>query len=140
MEYFSYPAKITPDLDDGGFVVTFRDLPEAITQGDTIEECLSQASDCLGESLAFRIDDNLEIPVADRPENGEYLVPVPLTIARKAKIYSLMRERKLSIDRVASLLEVDKQKVRCLLDPRDSVNSDLEKKTLSVLKSLGMNP
>jgi predicted RNase H-like HicB family nuclease len=31
MENFIYPAKITPDKRDGGFVVTFPDLPEAIT-------------------------------------------------------------------------------------------------------------
>ena len=28
---FSFPASLTPDPDDGGYVVTFRDLPEAIT-------------------------------------------------------------------------------------------------------------
>jgi antitoxin HicB len=68
MPYFTYPARFTPDPDDGGFIVTFRDLLEAIAQGDTIEECLSQAADRLGESLAYRIDDNLEIPLASSLE------------------------------------------------------------------------
>jgi len=30
---FNYPVTLTPDLEDGGFVVTFADLPEAVTQG-----------------------------------------------------------------------------------------------------------
>ena len=34
----SYPAILTPDLEEGGFVVTFPDLPEAITQGDTLKQ------------------------------------------------------------------------------------------------------
>jgi antitoxin HicB len=42
---------LTPDID-GGYVVTFRDLPEAITQGDSIAECLKEASDCLEEAIA----------------------------------------------------------------------------------------
>ena len=29
----AYAATLTPDQEDGGFVVTFRDIPEAITQG-----------------------------------------------------------------------------------------------------------
>lgn len=33
-----YPARLAPDKKDGGYVVTFRDIPEAITQGDTIAE------------------------------------------------------------------------------------------------------
>lgn len=43
-------VKLTPDKDDGGYVVTCRDLPEAITQGDTREEALSEAADCLAFS------------------------------------------------------------------------------------------
>jgi len=30
-----YPATFTADNDAGGFVVTFRDIPEAITQATT---------------------------------------------------------------------------------------------------------
>lgn len=33
MTRFVYPALLTADEKDGGFVVTFRGLPEAITQG-----------------------------------------------------------------------------------------------------------
>ena len=36
MRHFTYPAKLTRDRKDGGFVVTFRDVPEAITQGNAL--------------------------------------------------------------------------------------------------------
>ena len=36
MRQFTYPIKLTADRKDGGFVVTCRDLPEAITQGDSV--------------------------------------------------------------------------------------------------------
>jgi len=36
-----YPAKFSP-AEEGGFVVTFRDIPEAITQGDNMAENRTQ--------------------------------------------------------------------------------------------------
>jgi predicted RNase H-like HicB family nuclease len=36
MERFVYPATLTPDTKDGGFVVTFADVPEAIMQGENV--------------------------------------------------------------------------------------------------------
>ena len=32
---FTYPATLIRDRKDGGYVVNCRDIPEAITQGDT---------------------------------------------------------------------------------------------------------
>jgi antitoxin HicB len=84
MTQFVYPALLTADEKDGGFVVTFRDLPEAITQGNSLEEALNEASDCLEEAIALRIDDKLEIPQPSPPENQEYLVAVPAQTALKA--------------------------------------------------------
>ena len=37
------------------FVVTFPDVPEAITQGETIEHCVSEASDTLEEVIVFTV-------------------------------------------------------------------------------------
>lgn len=54
MERFTYPIRLISDRDSGGFVVGFRDLPEAITQGDTLEECLQEAADCLEEAHRIR--------------------------------------------------------------------------------------
>ena len=47
MRSFVYPAMLTPDEQDGGFVVTFPDVPEAITQGEDVSDALQQAADCL---------------------------------------------------------------------------------------------
>jgi len=50
----AYPAILTPD-PDGGFTVTFRDVPEAITEGDSREEGLLRAEDALESALAMYI-------------------------------------------------------------------------------------
>ena len=52
---FSFPVTLTTDEVDGGFTVTFRDLPEAITQGENIEDALNEAADCLEEAMRPRV-------------------------------------------------------------------------------------
>ena len=59
---FSFPVTLTTDEVDGGFTVTFRDLPEAITQGENIEDALNEAADCLEEAIANRVIRRLSIP------------------------------------------------------------------------------
>ena len=50
---FMYPVTLTPDKKDGGFVVTFTDIPEAITQGETEDEALAAAKDALESAIDF---------------------------------------------------------------------------------------
>ena len=40
MQRFAYPVTLAADEDAGGFVVTCRDIPEAITQDDSLEDSL----------------------------------------------------------------------------------------------------
>lgn len=44
MQYV-YPCVLTPE-DDGGFFVSFPDVPEALTGGDDRAEALEMAEDC----------------------------------------------------------------------------------------------
>ena len=76
MKQVTYAVKLTPDKDDGGYVVTCRDLPEAITQGETIEQALVEAADCLEEAIAARVDDERDIPSPSAAKRGERLVSV----------------------------------------------------------------
>jgi antitoxin HicB len=85
---FTYAVKLSPDKRDGGYVVTCRDLPEAITQGESIEDALAEAADALEEAIAGRIDDGREIPAPTAKKRGERIVSVPPSMALKAKIRS----------------------------------------------------
>ncbi len=118
MSNFVFPVQLTPDIDDGGYVVTFRDLPEAITQGDSITECLAEAIDCLEEAIAARIDDNLEIPPASSPIEGEYLVELPLAMVFKALVYLALKETKMNKTQLARKVNIDELEITRILDPR----------------------
>lgn len=85
---YTYPVILTEDPDDGGYVVTCRDLPEAITQGDTVAEALAEAADALDEALCGRINHGKTIPEPSADQARERLVPVPVTTAPKAAAYT----------------------------------------------------
>jgi antitoxin HicB len=130
---FVYPALLTADQKDGGFVVTFRDLPEAITQGDSLEQALNEAADCLEESIAMRIDDKLEIPQPSQLKHGEYLVAVPAQTALKAALNLAMREKGMSKVELANTLNIHEKEVRRILDPHHVTKLSTMERTLVVL-------
>src|SRR5712691_5042576 len=118
MDQFVYPATLTPDAQDGGFVVTFVDVPEAITQGDDVPEALHQAADCLEEAIAGRIRRHDAIPEPSPVQAGQYAVAVPAQTAAKAALYVALRQTQLTQVELAVRLQCDEKAVRRLLDPR----------------------
>ena len=85
---YSYPVTLTEDPDDGGYVVTCRDLPEVITQGETLEEAIAAAIDALDEAICGYINRGRDIPEPSAKQVGERMVSVPMTIALKASAYA----------------------------------------------------
>ena len=116
MQQFQYSALFKKDKE-GGFVITFRDVPEAISQGETLEDCFIEAADCLEEAIAGRIDDGLDIPIPSNPKRNEQLIPIPAQMAIKAALYVAMREKKINKSELARRLQVDVREVRRLLNP-----------------------
>lgn len=130
---FSFPVNLEKDCDEGGYVVTFRDLPEAITQGDSLKMALEEASDCLEEAIAARISDRLEIPTPSEPQEHENVVTVPLQTAFKAAIAIVMSESQMSQVQLAKILQVNEKEVRRILDPSHGTKLATMEKTLNAL-------
>lgn len=117
MNSFAFPATLTPDTQEGGYVVTFKDLPEAITQGENLTDALNQAIDCIEESIAGRISDNDIIPQPSPTHEGDYLIHLPAQTAAKAALYNAMHHHHLSTFDLAKRLNCDEKKIYRLLDP-----------------------
>ena len=136
---FAYPVTLTPNEGDGGFVVTFRDLPEAITQGDDAASALDEAADALEEAIAGRIRRGDPIPAPSAAGAGGLQVPVPALTAAKAALYLALRETGISKSELAVRLGCDEKEVRRLLDPRHASKLPRIERALSVLgKSLAV--
>ena len=134
MQTFLYTAILTPDAQHGGFVVSFPNLPEAITQGDDVSEALHQAADCLDEAVAGRIRRHEPIPEASAVGPDQYAISLPISTGLKAALYLALQQAKITQSELAAHLHCDEQEVTRLLDPRRTANlSRLE----SALKALG---
>ncbi len=116
MNRFQYPVMLTAS-DEGGYVVTCRDLPQLITQGEDKQDALDQASDAMDEVFATYMIEGIDFPEPSKAKRREHLVAPPAETMAKAALYVAMREAGISKMQLAKQLGVDEKEVRRLLDP-----------------------
>lgn len=80
MDKYLYFAVFTP-CEEGGYTITFPDLPGCISECDDIEEGMENAKEALELHLFGMEEDGDEIPVRTEPkyiklEHGEFVVPI----------------------------------------------------------------
>lgn len=114
---FTYPATIKQD-EGGFFLVSFRDIPFAVTDSSTLEGALEEAADCLSEALASCIEDNEVIPLPSAALKGEHMISPAALIAAKAALYLAAREQGITKTALAGRIGVSEAVGRRLLDPR----------------------
>ncbi|MFM0058541.1 type II toxin-antitoxin system HicB family antitoxin [Paraburkholderia phytofirmans] len=104
-----YPAQFEPDGD--GFVVTFRDIPEAITQGDSHDEARSMAADALLTAMDFYFEDKRPVPAPSKAKKGEELVELPASVSAKILLLNEMLKQKVTPAELARRLNTRPQDV-----------------------------
>lgn len=114
---YVYPAAVEQD-EDGQFIVSFRDVPEALTSGETLDEGLAEAVDCLVVALDGYVDDRSPraIPRPSQIRSGEHAIAVPPLIAAKLALYDAMRNAGLAPAALAERLALSEPAARRLLD------------------------
>ncbi|MDR2124439.1 MAG: type II toxin-antitoxin system HicB family antitoxin [Desulfovibrio sp.] len=120
-----FPVILTPDEAEGGYVVTFSDIPEAITQGETEEESLRTAPEALENALKFYFDDGRSAPSPTASERGQHVVELPHP-RRSAKILLLneMAVQKIRPAELAQRLQTSRQKVSRLTNLQHTTRID----------------
>ena len=113
---YAYPCELAAD-EDGGLVVTFPDVPEAITGGDDRAEALAMAEDALATALAGYVHEKREIPAPGEAADGRELVAVPPVVAAKLALYSAMRSQGVTKVELARRLGISESAVRKLANP-----------------------
>ncbi|TAG33307.1 MAG: type II toxin-antitoxin system HicB family antitoxin [Polaromonas sp.] len=119
MERFEFAVRLKA-AEEGGFVVTCRDLPQLITQGDSLAHALAEAADAMDEVFAAYLINGMAFPRPTRAKAGEVLVSPPATTVAKTALYVAMRESGITKVQLAERLGVDEKEVRRLLDPHYS--------------------
>ena len=78
----NYPMEIIEDPDEGGYVVSYPDLPGCITTGDTIEKAIINARDAKKAWLQAAIEDGITInkPNEVSAYSGQFKLRLPKTL------------------------------------------------------------
>lgn len=117
-----YPINLRKD---GKFIlVTFPDIPEAITQGGNRAEALEMARDALEAALDFYFDDRRPIPMPSRPRKGQAVVELPPSVAAKVLLLNEMLRQKIRPAELARRIGATKQEVGRLTNLRHSTKID----------------
>ena len=112
-----YPATLSRD-EDGRYLVKFRDFGWGGTDGETIEEALSEASDCLDELIAVTMENDEALPVpGDMLAVNTYPVAPSALMAAKAAIYGEQKAKRHKKTELAALVGKNEKFIRTLLDP-----------------------
>ena len=114
----AYPVKLEPDRESGGFVVRFPDIPEAITQGDSVEEALQMAQDALETALDFYFDDRRPVPMPSKPKRGQRLVSLPLSVEAKVLLLNEMVRQRVRPAELARRMRTTPQAINRLVNLR----------------------
>lgn len=118
----NFPAKLSKD--GGGWLVTFRDIPEALTSGATKEEALSMAFDALLTAMDFYFEDQRQVPVPTKARAGEVVVALPPSTTAKVLLLNALTQEKVKPTELAKRLKTTKQEVSRILDLHHATKID----------------
>ncbi len=118
MRTFVYFARFEPG-ERRGIVVTFPDVPEAITEGRDEADAYAQAEEALGLALLTYPARGLPLPTAKR-HRGAGLVPVAVEaeVAAKLAVIEAVRTSGISKSEFARRIGKDEKEARRILDPK----------------------
>ena len=120
----NFPVNLKADKDDGGFVVTFPDIPEAITQGDSIEEALAMALEALETALEFYFEDKRAVPKPSKPKRGQHVVGLPASLSAKVLLLNEMVMQDIRPSELARRLNTTPQEINRLTNLRHTTRID----------------
>ncbi len=83
-----YRMEIVPDPDEGGFVISFPELPGCMTYGDTLEDALHNAEDAKREWFTAAIEEGAVIREPQETErySGQFKLRIPKSLHRQIAI------------------------------------------------------
>lgn len=99
-----YPFEISPlsQEDGGGFLITFPDFSECISDGDTIEEAIQNGLDALRETIVALESKGYPVP---EPGSHSQLIQLPKNLSHRLERYA--KQEGMSINILITTLITD---------------------------------
>ena len=128
---FDYPVTLT--RDDGSVLVTFADVPEAVTFGADEDAALLQAIDALETGLSFYVDSRKPLPAASKPAIGQKSTRPSALECAKLGVYQAMTEQGIKKSELARRLGWHMPQIDRLFDHRHASKFDQIEAAANVL-------
>ena len=120
---------------DGKFIlVTFPDIPEAITQGDNRAHALEMAKEALESAMDFYFKDLRAVPLPSKPKPGQVTVELTPSVAAKVLLLNEMVRQKVRPAELARRIGTTPQEVSRLTNLRHASKID---RVDAALRALG---
>ena len=128
-----YPIKLQRD---GKFLmVTFPDIPEAHTQGDSKADALRMAADALETALDFYFETHRIVPAPSKARAGQLTVALPLSVSAKVMLWNEMLQQEVRPAELALRLGVSRQAIDRMIDVRHATKIDALAEAMAALGS-----
>lgn len=129
-----YPARLKPS-PHGGYVVWFRDIPEANTRGDSQEKALAMAVDSLLAALELHLAARYPLPEPSPMRAGDVLIALPASLSLKVALVNEVVKSKLNHADLARAMGVHPRDVARLFQLRHTTKLDT---IVEAFKALGL--
>ncbi|WP_286035741.1 type II toxin-antitoxin system HicB family antitoxin [Succinatimonas hippei] len=120
---FKYPALFESN-GNNGFIVSFRDVKEALTEGSSLKDAKEKAIDALITSIEFYMDANKPFPLPSEPKNNEVLICLPISIVTKILLLNAMAEKHIRAIDLAKKMGIRPQEVNRILNLKHNTKID----------------
>ncbi len=118
----AYPVNLRKD---GKFIlVTFPDIPEAITQGDNRAHALEMAKEALESAMDFYFEDRRPVPAPSQPKRGQAVVELSASTSAKVLLLNEMIRQKVRPAELARRIGTTPQVVNRLTNLRHTSRID----------------
>ncbi len=133
MRSYVYRAEFEPGARRG-VVVSFPDVPEAITQGNNMADAREMAEEALGLALLTYTARGMPLPKARAKKRGSVDIAVAPDVAAKLAVLEAFAEAGISKSELARRIDKDEKEVRRILDPKHATKLPL---LTAALRALG---
>ena len=123
MANYQYPATIESN-GEGGFMASFRDVPEAITEAWDLEELKNNVRDALITAIDFYIEDGRVFPPASDLQTGDLAVDLPASVVAKVMLLNTMVMSNVRPADLARKMNIKPQEVTRITDIRHATKID----------------
>ena len=96
-EYMKLPYRmeIIPDTEEGGYVVSFPELPGCLTCADTLEQAVINGEDAKREWITAAMEEGIDIPepVSLDDYSGQFKLRIPKSLHHALATLSILAQK-----------------------------------------------